>query len=105
MITQVHLGRLLGRKVCDPSGKSAGRIEEVHAHKTQDGQCVIDEYMLGERALMERLSFTGAASVFVHQLGGRRRNLSYKVPWDKMDLSDPEYPKIRCRVDELEKAE
>ena len=105
MSRQIHLGRLLGRKVCDPSGKSAGRIEEVHAHESQDGQCVIDEYMLGEHALMERLSFSGAAALFVDQLGGRRPNVSHKVPWDKMDLSDPMHPKIRCRVDELEEAE
>ena len=105
MSRQVHLGRLLGRKVYDPSGQCAGRIEEVHAHETEKGECVIDEYMLGEEALMERLSFSGAAGFFVHRLGGRHHAPSHKVPWDKMDLSDPRHPKVRCAAEDLEKAE
>jgi hypothetical protein len=101
MSKQIHLGRLLGRKVFDPSGKFAGRIEEVHAHKDARGDCVIEEYMLGREALMERLSVAGASEFLVHLLGGRRGKTSHKVPWDKMDLTDADHPRIICAVADL----
>jgi hypothetical protein len=91
-VTQVQLELLLGRKVLDPSGRLAGRIEEVRAHVAGD-HCLVDEYHLGPAAWLERLS----ARVLSRQHGRR-------VPWDKLDVADPEHPRLLCPVEELQRS-
>ena len=41
----------------------------------------------------------------LHLLGAHKLGSSLRVPWDKLDLSDPEKPRLLCSVDELEKIE
>ena len=88
---KVRLERLLGRRVLDRDGRVAGRLEEVRAHREGDA-CVIDEYHLGAAALLERLS---ARVLF--------RRHARKVPWDKLDLSNPDRPRLLCSADDLER--
>jgi sporulation protein YlmC with PRC-barrel domain len=90
--TQVHLELLLGRKVLDPSGRVVGRVEEVRAHIAGD-HCFVDEYHLGPAAWLERLS----ARVLSRKRGRR-------VPWEKLELADPEHPRLLCSVEDLERA-
>jgi sporulation protein YlmC with PRC-barrel domain len=45
---------LIGRRVVDASGRRLGRVFEAHAHWERD-TFVIDELMLGRRALLRRL--------------------------------------------------
>jgi hypothetical protein len=99
---RIHLCQLLGRRVYDPSGRCAGRVREIRADRDSDGHCVVREYLLGRAGLLESLSVAGASVYFIHWLGGHGPRASHKVPWDKMDLSDPERPRISCGVDELE---
>lgn len=93
-IREVHLELLIGRRVRDREGSPAGRIEEVVAERV-DLECVVREYHLGPAALLERLSL-GAARLF----RGRGNGLTV-VPWDAMDLSDPEHPRLTCRLADL----
>ena len=101
---RVHLERLLGKKVLDPAGECAGRIEEVRCRHEGD-EVVVVEYLLGRGGLMQRLSIGGAAGVLIDLLGAYGNPASHKVPWDKMDLSDPEHPRVTCRADELDTIE
>jgi hypothetical protein len=41
----------------------------------------------------------------LHWLGVGKSNRGYRVPWDKMDLTDPEQPRLRCAKEELERCE
>ena len=52
---RVRLHRLLSRKVLDSGGRFAGRVEEVRGH-VRNGRCLVQEYVLGREALLERLS-------------------------------------------------
>jgi hypothetical protein len=80
---------LLGKMVRDPQGAKVGRIFSVHAEI--DGEdCIVREYLLGKLALLERLGIPHPES---------RKPL--RVPWDLLDLGDPERPRLRCSVDEL----
>ena len=84
----VHLERLLGKKVRRADGKVAGRILAVRA--VIDGpQCRITEFHLGTAALLGRLGISTARLIGVH------RHEPERVPWQKLDLSDPEHPKLR----------
>ena len=46
---------LVGRRVEDQSGRSLGRVFEARAHWERDGTVVLDELMVGRRALWQRL--------------------------------------------------
>jgi hypothetical protein len=98
---RLHLERLLGRKVYDPAGKCAGRIEEVLVERRGD-EWLVTEYLLGMEGLLHRLSVAGAAAALVRLLGGVGNPSSHRVPWAQMDLSDPEHPRVTCPADQLE---
>jgi sporulation protein YlmC with PRC-barrel domain len=97
---EIHLERLLGRQVTDISGKPIGRIEEVRAQ--QQGEAwVIQEYLIGTAAILERLSAWSLGLGILHLLGARKIHGGYRVPWDKLDLSDPHHPRLTCTLHEL----
>jgi hypothetical protein len=53
------VGHLLGIRVYDQSGRKLGRIHELRGHHESDGTLVIDELLLGPRALLRRLRGPG----------------------------------------------
>jgi sporulation protein YlmC with PRC-barrel domain len=99
---RIRLQRLLGRKVVDTDGRVAGRIEEVRAH-VRDGVCVVESFEVGRKGLLERLSIGDVSLAMVRVLGARRGAgaRGHRVPWQQLDLSDPEHPRLRCGVTEL----
>jgi sporulation protein YlmC with PRC-barrel domain len=54
------LSALIGTRVQDQGGRSLGRVLEVRAHWERDGSIVLDELMVGRRALRQRLRGPGA---------------------------------------------
>lgn len=80
---------LLGRPVVARNGRRIGRIEEIRA----DDNGYIVEFLVGERALLERLSALGLFNA------GKRKG--YSIRWDQLDLSDLAHPRLNCTVDEL----
>lgn len=46
---------LIGRRVTDSSGRRLGHVYEAAGHWERDGTIVIDELLLGRRALLRRL--------------------------------------------------
>jgi len=94
-VKTVHFELLLGRKVHDPEGQRVGRILEVHAG-LEGKDCVVREYLLGTAALLTRLGISAGRLV-----GLPLHREPIRVPWDQMDLSDPERPRLRCSVEEL----
>jgi len=94
-VKTVHFELLLGRQVHDPEGQRVGRILEVHA-EPEGKDCVVREYLLGTAALLTRLGISAGRLV-----GLPLHREPIRVPWDQMDLSDPERPRLRCSVEEL----
>jgi hypothetical protein len=76
--------------VRDPEGARVGRILSVKAEIEKE-ECVVREYHLGTAALLAQLGI----SVF-----GRK---PLRVPWDLMDLGDPDRPRLRCLASELKR--
>jgi len=52
------LSDLIGRPVCDRSGRRLGRVFEVRGH-WEDGDVVIDELLVGRGGLLKRLRGPG----------------------------------------------
>ena len=101
---EIHLELLLSKRVVDANAQLAGRIEEVCAEQ-QGEETVIQEYLLGPNALGVRLAVWLTGLRLLHWLGVGKSNRGYRVPWDKMDLTDPEQLRLRCVKEELERLE
>ena len=98
-MAEVHLQQLLGRPVFDRrGGRTVGRIEEVRAER-QDGEWIVREYVLGVGGLVERL----AAGGLVASLLGRWALTPQQrtIPWDALDLTDPNRPRLTRTLAEL----
>jgi len=54
-----NISDLVGRKVCDQSGRRIGRVFEARAHWEADGTVVIDELLVGRGGLLKRLRGPG----------------------------------------------
>ncbi len=85
----VHLELLIGREVLDADGKRAGRIEEVHANEKGE----ITEWVLATG----RLHISDLIVFVLHQLGAQKSSWKHsrRVPWQELDLSDPQRPRLR----------
>jgi sporulation protein YlmC with PRC-barrel domain len=101
---RIHLEMLLGRMVHDRDGEKVGRIEEFRVDD-RNGETVITHYLVGRKGLWERLSIPGLASFFLLPLGAQSGAATHKIPWEKLDLSDPKHPKLRGHKDEVEQLE
>jgi sporulation protein YlmC with PRC-barrel domain len=97
--TEVHLELLLGRRVIAKNGKPIGRIEEIRATPRRGG-LAIDEYLVGSYAVLERLSAWTIGRALLRTFGGGKSG--YHIPWDKLDISDLERPRLLCAASELE---
>jgi sporulation protein YlmC with PRC-barrel domain len=86
---KVHLELLVGKVVHDAEGKKVGRIRSVHAEKEGD-DCVVRHWELGGAALLSRFGISALRLV-----GWPLRKEPRKIPWDQMDLSDPEKPRLK----------
>jgi hypothetical protein len=98
---EIHIELLLGRRVRGVSGRWVGRIEEICAEQ-DNGELVVREFHLGSYALFERLSASIIGRLLLRWLGPDRRIRGRRVPWDKLDLSDPEKPALLCPVNDLQ---
>lgn len=100
MAREVHLELLLGKGVLDSKDRLIGRIEEVRAEQQGD-EWIIKEYLIGNAALLERLSAWTIGLSILRLLGARKIYGGYSVPWDKLDLTNPDKPRLLCTLDEL----
>jgi hypothetical protein len=100
MTQEIYLELLLGKSVLDSTGKSVGRIEEFRAEK-QGNEWFIQEYLIGYPAILERLSAWTVGLAILHTLGARKLHGGYRVPWDKLDLTNLEQPRLLCTLEEL----
>lgn len=98
---EIHLELLLGKQVLDCEGNAIGRIEEIRA-EPEGEDWTIREYLVGITALWERLSAWRIGIGLAKLLGARKLNGGYRIPWNLLDLSDPESPRLYCTRSELE---
>jgi hypothetical protein len=100
-VRELRVESLLGHHLRGANGKSLGRIEEIVA-EIRGTDWIVVEVHVGRGALLERLteltSLVPIVSALQHRLGERRR-----IPWDRLDFSDPSHPRATVRHEELER--
>jgi sporulation protein YlmC with PRC-barrel domain len=98
METKVEL--LLGRSVHDADGEKVGRIEEIRVER-KDNALLIEAYLIGAPALVDRLSARTLVRPIKGLLKSRHIYSLYDVPWQDMDLTDPTHPVLRTAKRDL----
>ena len=100
----VAVSDLLGRVVRDADGRKIGRIEELNAEiSLEQGRSdyLVTSFSVGRFRSLDVI----ATGHFVQQLVRRFKHATgygrYEIPWDWMDLSDPEHPRALRRAEEL----
>ena len=99
----VNVELLVGTQVHDADGEKVGRIQEFRAQSKGDS-CVVESYLIGASALIERLSAWTLIRPVGRALHARKLYSLYEVPWQEMDLSDPKRPRLRIAKSELRHA-
>ena len=94
---------LLGRKVCDVNGENVGRIEEFQVERN-DNACLVEAYLVGASAVVDRLSAWTLIRPIRKVLRSRGLFSTYRVAWEEMDLTDPDHPKLKIAKGELRHA-
>jgi sporulation protein YlmC with PRC-barrel domain len=89
----MRLELLVGRRVVGTNGRIVGRVEELRFEE-RERSAVVTGVCVGPQALLERLSAP------VMELWGRKRG--YLSRLDQIDLTDPQKPRLRVPVSELE---
>jgi hypothetical protein len=91
---RIRLDDLLGRIVRDESGEPVGRLYDMRAEE-RGGELVIVEYYIGAHALLQRLGVSLATLI------GRETPEPRAIPWDRLDISDPDRPVILSNAKKL----
>jgi sporulation protein YlmC with PRC-barrel domain len=91
-MSEVRIELLIGRKVLDAEGKKVGRIEEIRGEK-RAGDVLVEAYLVGASALVERLAAWKLVRPIRGLLGSSVYSM-YRIPWNEMDLSDPRHPRL-----------
>ena len=100
---EIRLHHLVGRTVRDPDGRVVGRIQELCAEielQEHGNEYVVREFHVGAYGALEALAGYRFAR-HVARMFGVGRGEPYVIPWDLMDLSDAENPRLTVPVGQL----
>ena len=92
--TRLRVDLLVGRKVRDARGKVVGKIRELRIELAAPGASdyVVREVELSEPWWVERIVGPQFSTVIARWLG--RKPPRFRVPWDRMDLTNPRKPRL-----------
>ena len=102
MTREIRMERLIGQRVRDEDGRLVGHLHEVVARR-QGRALVVVEYRLGTYTRLQRLADAVLGRALLAALPLTRPR-HYRVPWELLDLSDPERLRLRCRREALKPA-
>jgi sporulation protein YlmC with PRC-barrel domain len=91
---EVKVELLIGAKVCDVDGEKIGRIEEIRVERSENA-LVVEAYLIGTSALVDRLSAWTLVRPIKGLLTNRHMYSLYEVPWQDLDLTNPTRPTLR----------
>jgi sporulation protein YlmC with PRC-barrel domain len=100
-VREIQLRDILGASVVDAEGEHLGRLEEIECERG-DERCPINFYIVEHRGLRDRISSWALTSSMQKKLSEKRKDRPYRIPWNQMDLSDPQNPRVLVPKELLE---
>jgi hypothetical protein len=100
MPSELHVERVIGKKVHDADGAVVGRLGELIVENV-DGEYVLSEVHIGPSAMLERVGAFATQLPYFALI--RYPRWQYRVGWQQMDWSDPDKPQVRVRKGDLER--
>jgi hypothetical protein len=97
---EIHLEDLLGRVVRSAAGRPVAVIQDLRARPEGD-EYLIREIVLGELGFRAKLLRMLQQLPTLRALGFGRRYRIRAVPWNWLDLSDPEHPRFHGSSQEV----
>jgi len=104
MSREVPLHHLLGRVVRDPDGRKVGRVEELRAEielHENGNDYVVTEFHVGSFGAIESIAGPYFARLLLRRLGRLAPYSNHRIPWNRVDLTDPQNPRSLDTVEEL----
>jgi len=99
---EIHVEKLVGRRVVDSAGNRIGRIHEIRAER--GGQsCAVESYLVGTGALIGRLAQWAVPARFGTLIRSKLTR-PFSIPWDQMDLGDPLHPRTTVTKEQLRRS-
>jgi hypothetical protein len=96
---EIRLERLLGRLLVDAFGHPVGVVEEVVTEPHGD-EYFVTHVVVGPHAPLARALAFGHQIPVLEALGLGRKPRVRRLPWEWLDLTDPERPRLRETVAE-----
>jgi sporulation protein YlmC with PRC-barrel domain len=96
---ELRIERLVGRRVWDGQGRSLGRIEDLICEiELGEGRSdyMVRSFCVGSFGALDALTGSTASRRFLQTLLRGVGYARYEIPWERMDLSDPERPRVNC---------
>jgi sporulation protein YlmC with PRC-barrel domain len=101
---EIRVTDLIGRRVRDRDGRSIGRVEELvcEIDLRADGRdYVVRELHVGALAFVEAVGGSALARALFRMVGRGSGYTRYRVPWEALDLTDVERPRVRISREEM----
>lgn len=96
MSREIALHHVLGSTVRDPNGRKVGRVADLRAEvELHEGgsDYVVTEFLVGSFGAIESLAGPLIMRQLLERLGRFSSYATHNIPWDRIDLTDPEHPK------------
>jgi sporulation protein YlmC with PRC-barrel domain len=93
----VSLDELVGRVVRDADGKRIGRIEELKAEIVLErggNEYVVTQFGVGHWGPLDAIASGHFVQQLVRRIARAAHYVQYEVPWEWMDLTDVEHPRV-----------
>ena len=100
----VALDDLVGRVVRDADGRRIGRIEELEAEIVLErggNDYVVTRFSVGHWGAFDALATGRIVQQLVRRITRATSYVHYDIPWDWMDLTDIEHPRVTRSEREL----
>ena len=93
----VALHDLVGRVVHDAAGRRIGRIEELKAEIALErggNDYVVTRFGVGRWGPFDAIASGRIVQQLVRRITRATSYVHYEIPWESMDLTDPEHPRV-----------
>jgi sporulation protein YlmC with PRC-barrel domain len=103
-VREIRVTDLIGRRVRDRDGRSIGRVEELVCEiqlRAEGRDYLVREIHVGTVGFLEAVGGSALARALFRTVGRGSGYTRYRVPWEALDLTDAERPRVTISREEM----